>query len=234
MQHYTDWAADTAGNALSGVSVSVYTAGTASLATLYTDNGITTGSNPITSGADGNYDFYAANGRYDLVLTKTGYTFVAADTAGIALFDLAGYTSTKAAATGYTRLAPNFCIASSLTQSNWTATASLTAQFMDSNIPDGAYAVLRLHFKVLSNNAVALRTCNTLFYTDSGGGTQIAETKFGAYEHVGVAPGTVLAEGVDTVIVPVSNSGYIYATDNALEANGSAFIDKVSVLGYYD
>ena len=234
MQHYTNTLFDTFGNAISGASVTVYAAGTTTPSTLYSDNLGTTTANPLTTGPDGSYDFYAANGRYDLLFTHPGFSFSAADTMGIVLLDLAGVTSTKAVGTGYTRLAPNFCIASSTTQSNWTATVGLTAHFIDSNIPNGSYVVLRMHFKVLSNNAIALRTCNTIFYTNSGGGTQFAETKFGAYEHVGVAAGTVLKEGEDTVVLPVSNSGYVYASDSVVEANGTAFIDKVSILGYYD
>lgn len=236
MQHYTNTLFDTFGNAISGASVTVYAAGTTTESTLYTDNGITPGDNPITTGADGSYDFYAANGRYDLLFTHPGFTFTSADTTGIVLLDLAGETSGTAAGSGYTRITPNLCLAASNTQANWTATinAPPTAQFIDSNIPSGAQVILRLHFKALSNNAVAIRSMNTIFYTDVGGLTQVCETKFSAYEHVGVAAGTLLAEGEDTVILPISATGYVYAIDSVVEANGNAFIDKVTVVGYYD
>lgn len=87
MEHYTNTLYDTFGNAISGASVTVYAAGTTTESTLYTDNGITPGDNPLTTGADGSYDFYAANGRYDLLLTHPSFTFSSGDTAGIALFD---------------------------------------------------------------------------------------------------------------------------------------------------
>ena len=64
------------GGALAGASVYVYLKGTTTLATVYSDNGITTQSNPLTTSATGFYSFYAADGRYDLSIQKTGYTTV--------------------------------------------------------------------------------------------------------------------------------------------------------------
>jgi hypothetical protein len=87
MQHYTDTLYDTFGNAISGATVNVYVAGTTTPATIYSDNLGTGTTNPLTTGSDGSYDFYAANGRYDLVITHPGHTFSSADTAGIALYD---------------------------------------------------------------------------------------------------------------------------------------------------
>ncbi len=236
MQHYTSSVMDTFGNAVAGATINVYAAGTTTPSTIYSTNAGATTSNPLTSGADGSFDFYAANGRYDLVITHPSHTFTDSDTAGIALFELSGYTSTKAAATGYTRLTPNFCVATTTAQANWVANTAFppTGQFIDSNLANGVYVVLRLQYKTLSGNGVAYRGCNTLFYTNSGGGTQFTESKFGAYEHVGVVAGTILAEGEDTIVLPVSNSGYVYATDSVVEANGNSFIDKVNILGYYD
>ena len=236
MQHYTNTLFDTFGNAISGASVNVYAAGTVTPSTIYSDNNSTVAANPLTTGADGSYDFYAANGRYDLLFTHPGFSFSSAHTMGIVLFELGGLTSTKAAGTGFTRLTPNFCIATSNTQASWTPNVAFppTAQFMSSNIPNGAYVLLRLHFKAKANNGVATRTMNTIFYTNSAGGTQMCETKFTVYEHVGVTASTVLAEGEDLVILPVSNSGYVYAADSNAGGNGTAYIDKVTIVGYYD
>jgi hypothetical protein len=50
----------------------VYASGTSTLATLYSDNGVTATANPLTTNDDGEYAFYAANGRYDLVLSGGG------------------------------------------------------------------------------------------------------------------------------------------------------------------
>jgi hypothetical protein len=50
--------------------------GTATLATLYSDNGVTPLANPFLSTSTGQVSFYAANGLYDLVVTKTGFETV--------------------------------------------------------------------------------------------------------------------------------------------------------------
>ena len=58
---------------LSNASVTVYDRGTTTLATIYSDNGVTTISNPTTSSITGRVEFYAVDGRYDVVVSKTGY-----------------------------------------------------------------------------------------------------------------------------------------------------------------
>ncbi len=86
MQKYPGVVIDAKGGPLSGVTVQVNVAG-GSAATIYSDNGVTAKANPFVNDANGSFEFYAANGRYDLVLTKTGVTFVAADTQDVVLFD---------------------------------------------------------------------------------------------------------------------------------------------------
>ena len=87
MQKYASVAQDTMGNALAGATVAVYPAGTLSLATLYSDNLFTALAQPLTTGTDGTFDFYAQNGRYDIVITKVGYTFNPAQSYDIVLYD---------------------------------------------------------------------------------------------------------------------------------------------------
>lgn len=88
MEHYTNTATDQYGKVVGGAQVSVYLAGTSTLATIYSDNLLTAKSNPfLTSVTSGVVDFYAANGAYDLVLTAAGKTFTANDTKRITLFD---------------------------------------------------------------------------------------------------------------------------------------------------
>lgn len=70
---------DQYGNAQSGVSVLVKTAAGAT-ATIYSDDGVTPKANPITTAADGSFDFYAANGHYKL-------TVAGSDETNIHLFD---------------------------------------------------------------------------------------------------------------------------------------------------
>ena len=72
MQKYFDVVHDATGKAVAGASITVRTSGGA-LATLYSDNGVTTTSNPVTAGSDGEYSFYAANGRYTLTISAPGF-----------------------------------------------------------------------------------------------------------------------------------------------------------------
>ena len=81
MQRYTNFIASTTATnstltVLSNASCVVYIAGTLGAATLYSDNGVTPLANPFLSSATGRIDFYAANGRYDVVVSKVGYLSV--------------------------------------------------------------------------------------------------------------------------------------------------------------
>lgn len=87
MQRYFSILQDTSGNVITTATVNVYLANTTTAATIYSDNGSTTKGNPFLTDTDGSYEFWAANGVYDLVFSKTGYTFTDADTADIQLFD---------------------------------------------------------------------------------------------------------------------------------------------------
>src|SRR5574341_313837 len=72
----------------SGVSVTVYKAGTSTLASLYSDDALTASvANPMTSEADGSYFAFAPNGKYDIVFSKAGVTFDSTDSVGEVLWD---------------------------------------------------------------------------------------------------------------------------------------------------
>jgi hypothetical protein len=51
--------------------ITVNNSGTIIAATLYSDNLLTPLSNPFTANANGFWYFYAANGRYDVLITPT-------------------------------------------------------------------------------------------------------------------------------------------------------------------
>lgn len=72
---------------MSGVTVTVNKAGTATAASLWADDGLTTKANGFTNDTDGTLEFYAPNGRYDLVFTKAGITFTDANSSDIVLWD---------------------------------------------------------------------------------------------------------------------------------------------------
>lgn len=70
---YIDVVTDRRGNAVPGASVLVKTAAGAS-ATIYSDANLTTTiANPLTTNADGEYSFFAANGQYTFEVTAAGY-----------------------------------------------------------------------------------------------------------------------------------------------------------------
>jgi hypothetical protein len=90
LDHFSHVAQDQNGRAVSGATVTVYQAGTTTLAALYADNGVTLKANPFTTAIDGVYDFYAASARYDITIRKTGYTAIYWDAnkmKGLTLFD---------------------------------------------------------------------------------------------------------------------------------------------------
>lgn len=69
MQPFFNSVAKKSGPALVGVSVAVTVAATGELATIYSDNGVTTQPNPMTTDAKGAYLFYAADGSYIITIT---------------------------------------------------------------------------------------------------------------------------------------------------------------------
>jgi hypothetical protein len=74
MQKYQDVVLKVGGGSVpyAQVTVQAYPAGTTS--TIYSDNGSTTQTNPITCDANGAFSFYAGDGRYQLVISGTGIT----------------------------------------------------------------------------------------------------------------------------------------------------------------
>jgi hypothetical protein len=84
VERYFDIATDRRGNSISGAIVTIKTPAGAN-ATIYSDNGVTTTSNPITTDADGKYTFFAKNGKYTIQIVAEGYGSVTKD--NIVLYD---------------------------------------------------------------------------------------------------------------------------------------------------
>lgn len=74
MQKYQDTVAKPNGDVLSGASILVQSYPGAVTSTIYSDDGVTPATNPLTSDSQGNFSFYAADGRYQLVVSGTGLT----------------------------------------------------------------------------------------------------------------------------------------------------------------
>jgi len=62
------------GEVVPGASVYVYNAGTVTAATIYSDNGTTSITQPIITNQDGEYEFWAADGVYDVHITYSNAT----------------------------------------------------------------------------------------------------------------------------------------------------------------
>jgi len=95
-EHYVNTVQDQQGNAIPGVRVTVYLAGTTTLADLFSDDGFTMKGNPFTNASNGVYDFYAPNGTYDLNFYRAGTDFTSANVAytGVVLYDPMGGAAT--------------------------------------------------------------------------------------------------------------------------------------------
>lgn len=131
MQAYYDVVVNSGGSPVNGASVFVYDAAGA-LATIYSSQApLVFQVNPITTGADGRYLFYAANGIYTVVITAPGYN---TSTLTVSLddpLDGAGITSAS-----YTA-APNATVnVSSITPQSNTTDADLAF------LPKGSGALL--------------------------------------------------------------------------------------------
>lgn len=84
MQKYQNNITSRTGDAVSGLQVTVSLAA-GGLATIYSDNAGTPTDNPITTDANGYFEFYAADGRYNITASGGGYSDVLiADTVLIA------------------------------------------------------------------------------------------------------------------------------------------------------
>lgn len=91
--NHSDVLRDQYGRALGGATVTVYQAGTLTLAEIYSDNGVTFKANPFQTDAfDGRYNFYAVNGVYDLVFSHPNATFNPDHTKRISVIDASAVT----------------------------------------------------------------------------------------------------------------------------------------------
>jgi hypothetical protein len=75
MQKYTDVVTSArSGAAIPSASVTVKTSPGGATATIYSDDGVTTQANPLTTDSNGEFTFYAADGEYTLTVSGTGIT----------------------------------------------------------------------------------------------------------------------------------------------------------------
>src|SRR5260370_17883933 len=76
MQHYSSQVFTDIAKPAGGATIAVKLAGTNTNATIYSDDGITVKSNPFAANNLGQFDFYAASGKYDITISGTQITTV--------------------------------------------------------------------------------------------------------------------------------------------------------------
>lgn len=107
MQKYTNTVVDRDGNAIKGANVAVSTYPAGAAATIYSDNGNTViTSSSVTTDDDGNFSFYAPNGRYSVTITAAAF-FAARVLSDFVLNDPLNATTPVLAVDG-TKLLPGF------------------------------------------------------------------------------------------------------------------------------
>jgi len=74
MQSHNNVVQRSTGSVIPLANVEVYLAGTATVATIYSDNGVTPITRPFLANSEGEFKFWAADGRYDVVATYDGIT----------------------------------------------------------------------------------------------------------------------------------------------------------------
>jgi lysophospholipase L1-like esterase len=79
MQKYINTVQDRTGKAISGASVLVTLASDGSTAALYSADGANPTANPTTTDANGQFSFYAADGRYNIAVSANGFTVYLTD-----------------------------------------------------------------------------------------------------------------------------------------------------------
>lgn len=93
MKKYEDVVLDRNGNVVDGATVTVtdYPGGATSV--VYATDAIGTNANPVSTGADGKFSFYAKDGRYTLTIAKTGITTIVIP--NVLIQDTQGWVSVK-------------------------------------------------------------------------------------------------------------------------------------------
>lgn len=145
-------------------------------------------------------------------------------------------SSTKACASGYTRVGPNYCRANALNFVGWTDAIACTGRTQSvSAIPAGATAAnITIVWNALANNAIAQRTNSVIFYSDAGCTVQVISDTYEIREFAAVVAGTVIGVSHVHMIVPLSGTNTISATQTNAGGNGNSDIAFFVTNGYFD
>lgn len=164
------------------------------------------------------------------------HTHADANTGGGSLALSGTLSSTKACNSGFTRKYPNFCARTGAgVDPTWTDATACTQRNFGGVLPAAAYRVaVRIYWIAKSNNAIAQRTNQVQFFSD----TSCVNADIGAFftvrEYAAVAAGTIIAEEGHYMELPLCATDTICATELNAGGNGNAEIFSYQLLGYYD
>lgn len=158
------------------------------------------------------------------------HTHSDANTGGGTLSVSGTLSSTKACASGYTRLGPNFCSRPEAGQSDVSIVRDTCTAIA---MPDsGAKALLlRVNVGVKSSNGAALRFSIANFYDGVGCTALVTRLIHQHYEEVAKIAGTMLGTVDVTLIVPIPNGLPKSSLDDDVGDQGSSIL---IILGYFD
>lgn len=143
-------------------------------------------------------------------------------------------SSTKACASGYTRITPHFCKAVLPIVAAYTPSASCAAHVLDANLDTNNLVMIKVRWRTKANNGAGARTGSTNFAGSSAVcAATTANTNFSTYEQAAVAAGTVISEGSD-IILQATLAGTVHSTDANAGGNGTSEIVSIESLGYYN
>lgn len=147
-------------------------------------------------------------------------------------------SSTKACASGFTRIGPNYCQwQSNSNQIGWTDATACTGHVLTSNaVPSDAKSVVFvMQWWFLAGNAVGLRANAVNFWaTTNCTGSFVSTYAASVYEHVAVTAGTAIGRQSVRVVVPLPATNTFYTTESNAGGNGNADVELIYVEGYFD
>lgn len=143
-------------------------------------------------------------------------------------------TSTKACATGFTRVLPNYCRSNTLLSASWTDATACTSRTLGGLPADAKLVHVTIVWDALAGNAVTLRQNNVTFYRDATCTSSSGQSFFSVQEFVATLAGLPIGRKDSSYILPLSGTDTIHTTQLNAGGNGNTDIFSRIVLGYFD
>ncbi len=221
MQRYSNILANQSGALAVGVSVQVIAYPSGSLASIYSDNGITSCSNPLTTDSTGTFAFYAEDGQYSLVISGSG---IVSETINNIVLQTPEGVAAAATATA--------AAASALSSANTASTEAGIATTQATNAAASAASALVIYgntsamneaVTTANNSAIAAAASANTATTEAGIATTQANNAATSATSASTSASTALTEaGIATTQANNSSNSAIAAAGSATSAAASA------------